>query len=93
MLNIFSIENPENSIEWMIFLANKYSSMFWEGTKLTLFIAVLGTLLGFVLGSPLSWGLSGVFAVIVFNYDICLGCECTFPCKATFRHGNTLVDP
>ena len=50
MLNIFSIENPENSIEWMIFLANKYSSMFWEGTKLTLFIAVLGTLLGFVLG-------------------------------------------
>ena len=50
MLNIFAIENPENSMEWMIFLANKYAGMFWKGTGLTLFIAVLGTLLGFLVG-------------------------------------------
>lgn len=34
----------------MIFLAQKYSSMFAKGTWLTLYIAVAGTLLGFVLG-------------------------------------------
>ncbi len=45
-----SIDNPGTSIEWMIFLARKYMSMFLEGTKLTLYIAVTGTLLGFVLG-------------------------------------------
>ena len=28
MLNLFSIENPEKSWEWMIFLAKKYSDMF-----------------------------------------------------------------
>lgn len=47
---ILSIENPDNSFEWMIFLAKKYMSMFLEGTWLTLYIAVIGTLLGFVLG-------------------------------------------
>lgn len=41
---------PENSFEWMLFLAKKYSQMFVEGTWLTLYIAVIGTLLGFVLG-------------------------------------------
>ena len=50
MVNLFSIDNPENSLEWMIFLADKYASMFLEGTRLTLLIAILGTLLGFVLG-------------------------------------------
>lgn len=50
MLHIFAIETPGNSIEWMIFLANKYSGMFWKGTQITLFIAVLGTFLGFVMG-------------------------------------------
>ncbi len=50
LLNIFGIEKPENSIEWMIFLAEKYAGMFWKGTVLTLLIAVLGTLLGFLLG-------------------------------------------
>lgn len=34
----------------MVFLAQKYSSMFIQGTWLTLYIAVLGTLFGFVLG-------------------------------------------
>ena len=31
----FSITDPSNSLEWMIFLAKKYSSMFLEGTWLT----------------------------------------------------------
>lgn len=47
---MFQIENPTNSLEWMIFLTKKYSSMFLEGTWLTLYIAVIGTLLGFILG-------------------------------------------
>ena len=34
----------------MVFLAQKYSSMFIKGTWLTLYISVVGTLLGFVLG-------------------------------------------
>lgn len=42
--------NPGNSLEWIIFLAAKYSKMFLEGTKLTLFIAVAGTILGFMAG-------------------------------------------
>ncbi len=44
------MENPTNSLEWMIFLTEKYLKMFLQGTWLTLYIAVLGTLLGFVLG-------------------------------------------
>ena len=50
MLSMFIKSDPQNPVEWMLFLADKYSGMFWEGTKLTLFIAVLGTILGFVLG-------------------------------------------
>lgn len=34
----------------MVFLAKKYTNMFLEGTWLTLYIAVIGTLLGFVVG-------------------------------------------
>ncbi len=41
----FSITDPSNSLEWMIFLAKKYSSMFLEGTWLTLYIAVAGAIL------------------------------------------------
>lgn len=41
---------PSNTIQWVLFLANKYAGMFWKGTWLTLYIAVTGTLLGFVLG-------------------------------------------
>ena len=40
------ISNPSNSLEWMVFLAQKYSSMFIKGTWLTLEIAVIGTLVG-----------------------------------------------
>lgn len=39
------ISNPSNSLEWMVFLAQKYSSMFIKGTWLTLYISVVGTLL------------------------------------------------
>lgn len=42
--------DPSNSLEWMIFMAQKYATMFRQGTWITLYIAVLGTLLGFVLG-------------------------------------------
>ncbi|MEE5989606.1 MAG: Inner membrane amino-acid ABC transporter permease protein YecS [Firmicutes bacterium ADurb.Bin354] len=44
------IEDPQTSLEWMIYLTNKYFKMFMDGTKLTLYIAILGTILGFVLG-------------------------------------------
>ncbi len=47
---LLSMENPQNSLEWMVFLAKKYMNMFLEGTWLTLYIAVIGTLLGFVVG-------------------------------------------
>ena len=50
MLNIFEISDPQNSLEWMLFLTRKYLGMFIEGTGLTLYIATIGTLLGFVLG-------------------------------------------
>ena len=49
-LSFLAINDPSTSIEWMIFLAQKYSKMFWEGTKLTLYIAIIGTLIGFALG-------------------------------------------
>jgi putative lysine transport system permease protein len=43
-------ENPSNSFEWMVFLAQKYKDMFIQGTWLTLYIAVIGTIVGFLLG-------------------------------------------
>ena len=46
----FSITDPSNSLELMIFLAKKYSGMFLDGTWLSLYIAVSGTILGFLLG-------------------------------------------
>lgn len=44
------IENPVNSLEWMLFLAQKYSNMFLQGTWITLYISIIGTILGFLLG-------------------------------------------
>lgn len=44
------IENPVNSVEWMLFLAQKYSNMFLQGTWITLYISIIGTILGFLLG-------------------------------------------
>ncbi len=46
----FLNSDPTNTIEWMIFLAEKYSSMFIEGTLITLYIAIIGTIFGFILG-------------------------------------------
>ena len=45
-----NFEQPSNSLEWMVFLARKYSDMFIQGTWLTLNIAVIGTIIGFLLG-------------------------------------------
>lgn len=42
--------NPENSMEWMLFMAKKYASMFLQGAWITLYIAIFGTVFGFVLG-------------------------------------------
>ncbi len=47
---VLSISSPNNIFEWMAFLAEKYSKMFLQGTWITLYVAVLGTLGGFVLG-------------------------------------------
>lgn len=47
---ILAIADPQNSIEWMVFLTQKYLKMFLDGTWLTLYIAVSGTILGFLLG-------------------------------------------
>ena len=47
---LLTIENPNNTLEWMVFLTQKFLNMFIEGTWLTLYIAVSGTLLGFILG-------------------------------------------
>ncbi|MDD3027686.1 MAG: amino acid ABC transporter permease [Erysipelotrichaceae bacterium] len=38
-------------IDWMIFLVNKYQGLFISGTINTLYVAVIGTLLGFLLGA------------------------------------------
>lgn len=47
---ILTASNPTNVLGWMIFLAQKYSSLFIEGTLITLYVAVAGTILGFILG-------------------------------------------
>ncbi|WRS27361.1 amino acid ABC transporter permease [Oscillospiraceae bacterium MB08-C2-2] len=39
-----------NIFQWIAFLLQEYGSYFWEGTIITVEIAVLGTLLGFMLG-------------------------------------------
>ena len=36
MWAVLAVENPGNSLEWMVFLAEKYGNMFLEGTWLTL---------------------------------------------------------
>lgn len=42
--------DPTNVFEWMFFLTEKYSNLFFEGTLITLYVAVAGTLAGFILG-------------------------------------------
>lgn len=41
---------PESSFGWIVFIAKKYSSLFIEGTLITLLTAVTGTIIGFILG-------------------------------------------
>ena len=50
LANIVLDATPTNTFEWMAFLADKYSNLFIEGTKLTLYVAVIGTIIGFILG-------------------------------------------
>ena len=50
MRNLLLTADPQNSFEWMLFLTKKYYRMFLDGMWLTLYIAVLGTLFGFLLG-------------------------------------------
>ena len=50
MFGILATADPANALEWMVFLAQKYASMFWQGTWVTLYVAVLGTIIGFLLG-------------------------------------------
>lgn len=72
------ISNPSNSLEWMIFLAQKYSSMFIKGTWLTLYISVVGTLLGFVLGYIVDYYkyyTHGNYWTNPVNYDLTLNSE------------------
>ncbi|WP_297942581.1 hypothetical protein [uncultured Faecalibaculum sp.] len=44
---------PTNTLEWIAFLFQEYGEMFWQGTLVTLYIAIAGTLIGFVLGFAL----------------------------------------
>lgn len=37
-------------LEWIIFMATKYSNIFLKATWATLYVAVIGTILGFILG-------------------------------------------
>ncbi|MGN0481926.1 MAG: amino acid ABC transporter permease [Lachnospiraceae bacterium] len=47
---LLAAATPTNSFEWMVFLAKKYSQLFIQGTGITLYVAVIGTLIGFLLG-------------------------------------------
>lgn len=47
---VMTVSQPTGSLEWMLFLAKKYSGMFIQGTWITLYISIIGTILGFVLG-------------------------------------------
>ena len=38
------------SLEWAVFIAQKYAGMFLNATWTTLYVAVIGTIVGFLLG-------------------------------------------
>ena len=80
---ILSISSPNNIFEWMAFLAEKYSSMFLQGTWITLYVSVIGTIVGFILGyivgivgdikihkedNPIKKGIIKFFKFICFLY-------------------------
>ena len=41
---------PTGFLEWMLFIAKTYSQLFIRGTLITLYVAVIGTIVGFLLG-------------------------------------------
>ncbi len=45
-----NFDTPTTAIEWTVFLARKYSNLFIQGMWTTLYIAVIGTIFGFILG-------------------------------------------
>ena len=47
---MFVVDASSNAFEWVIFLLQKYSKMFLEGSLTTLYVATLGTFLGVLLG-------------------------------------------
>lgn len=49
-LDSMEVDASSSRLEWIVFLANKYRNLFIEGTKLTLYVAIVGTLIGFLLG-------------------------------------------
>ncbi len=50
MFDFLQTQNPENSLEWIIYLAVEYREAFLQGTLLTLYVAAIGTVAGFILG-------------------------------------------
>lgn len=50
MLGFIEITDSSGTLEWMLYLFEKYWNMFLKGTWVTLYVAVLGTLFGFLLG-------------------------------------------
>lgn len=44
-----NFSDPSNMFEWIVYLINEYHSMFLEGMWVTLYISVIGTLIGFIL--------------------------------------------
>ena len=50
ILSTMEADASSGIFEWVVFLAYKYWDLFVEGTKVTLYVAIIGTIVGFVLG-------------------------------------------
>ncbi len=50
-----NFSDPSNMFEWIVYIANEYKYMFLEGLWITLYIAVIGTLVGFIVVISLVW--------------------------------------
>ncbi len=50
MFDFIQAKTPTTTWEWVIFLAFTYRESFWQGTLMTLQVAVCGTIIGYVLG-------------------------------------------
>lgn len=53
MVNLLMFATPTKDsglLEWIIFMAIKYSNTFFKATLATLYVAIIGTILGFILG-------------------------------------------